>query len=301
MQVDLIIDWLQASLRWGAPLILVSVGEVFSERAGIINLGLEGIMLFGALLGVVISFFTGSVFLGGKRHHPPRVFARDGVRLPDGVTQDKSCRYGAYVQSRGAWRNEPPFRHDLRDPVCEGQHVPPAVSRKLRRLPVHRPDTLQTAGDYLGRIRPPLHCGLGALPNDLGPECAGCRRKPAGNRDRRSAGDWNKISGGNIERNIRSPWRMRIDSQRSRVLCFRWHDRGTRICRSCRGYRRWLGSVEDSIGMSGFRRGGRRSIEDADRGFSHPLSVLPDAAVSDYDSRACRPGGTAFETTQDLG
>jgi general nucleoside transport system permease protein len=63
MQIDLIIDWLQASLRWGAPLILVSVGEVFSERAGIINLGLEGIMLFGALLGVIISFFTGSVFL----------------------------------------------------------------------------------------------------------------------------------------------------------------------------------------------------------------------------------------------
>lgn len=63
MQADLIIDWLQASLRWGAPLIIVSVGEVFAERAGIINLGLEGIMLFGALLGVIISFYTGSVFL----------------------------------------------------------------------------------------------------------------------------------------------------------------------------------------------------------------------------------------------
>ena len=63
MTTDLIIDWLQASLRWGAPLILVSVGEVFSERSGVINLGIEGIMLSGALLGILISFFTGSVFL----------------------------------------------------------------------------------------------------------------------------------------------------------------------------------------------------------------------------------------------
>lgn len=45
MSFDLIIDWLQATLRWSAPLIIVSVGELFSERSGIINLGIEGIML----------------------------------------------------------------------------------------------------------------------------------------------------------------------------------------------------------------------------------------------------------------
>lgn len=61
MSPDMIIDWLQAALRWGAPLILVSVGEVFSERSGIINMGIEGIMLVGALAGIAISFFTGNV------------------------------------------------------------------------------------------------------------------------------------------------------------------------------------------------------------------------------------------------
>ena len=63
MSPDIIIDWLQAVLRWGAPLILVSIGEVYSERTGIINVGIEGIMLVGALAGVAISFFTGSVLL----------------------------------------------------------------------------------------------------------------------------------------------------------------------------------------------------------------------------------------------
>jgi simple sugar transport system permease protein len=58
----MIIDWIQASLRWSAPLILVSIGEIFAERSGIINMGIEGIMLSGALCGVAISFFTSSVF-----------------------------------------------------------------------------------------------------------------------------------------------------------------------------------------------------------------------------------------------
>jgi simple sugar transport system permease protein len=58
----MIIDWIQATLRWSTPLILVSIGEVFAERSGIINMGIEGIMLSGALCGVAISFFTGSVF-----------------------------------------------------------------------------------------------------------------------------------------------------------------------------------------------------------------------------------------------
>ena len=63
MTPDQIISWLQAALRWGGPLILVSIGEVFSERSGVINVGIEGIMLFGALAGIAISFSTGSVLL----------------------------------------------------------------------------------------------------------------------------------------------------------------------------------------------------------------------------------------------
>ena len=62
MSPDQIISWLEATLRWGGPLILVSIGEVFSERAGVINVGIEGIMLCGALAGVALSFLTGSVF-----------------------------------------------------------------------------------------------------------------------------------------------------------------------------------------------------------------------------------------------
>lgn len=63
MSPDMIIDWLQATLRWGAPLILVSIGEVYAERTGVINMGIEGIMLIGALAGIAVSFYTGNVLL----------------------------------------------------------------------------------------------------------------------------------------------------------------------------------------------------------------------------------------------
>ena len=63
MSADQIISWLEATLRWGGPLILVAVGELYAERSGVINVGIEGIMLCGALAGVAISFLTGSVLL----------------------------------------------------------------------------------------------------------------------------------------------------------------------------------------------------------------------------------------------
>jgi simple sugar transport system permease protein len=44
-----------ATLRVATPLILATTGEVYSERAGILNLGIEGIMFLGAFVGFAVA------------------------------------------------------------------------------------------------------------------------------------------------------------------------------------------------------------------------------------------------------
>jgi len=53
-----------AAVRMATPIASAAIGGIFSERAGIINIGLEGMMLTGAFAGVVASDFTGSAWIG---------------------------------------------------------------------------------------------------------------------------------------------------------------------------------------------------------------------------------------------
>src|SRR5665648_724562 len=54
---------LAATWRMATP-IIYAVGEVFSERAGILNIGIEGVMLIGAFTGYATAFASGNLVLG---------------------------------------------------------------------------------------------------------------------------------------------------------------------------------------------------------------------------------------------
>ena len=60
----IVISILAAMFRIATPLILAAIGELIAERAGVINLGVEGMMLMGCFLGFFVTFETGSVWAG---------------------------------------------------------------------------------------------------------------------------------------------------------------------------------------------------------------------------------------------
>lgn len=62
--MDLVVDLLAATLRVGTPILLAALGEVMAERAGVLNLGIEGTMFAGALAGFITAYFTQSAWLG---------------------------------------------------------------------------------------------------------------------------------------------------------------------------------------------------------------------------------------------
>ena len=57
-----IVAWLSASLRLAGPVLLAALGETFAERSGILNVGIEGTILLGALASFLGSYRTGMIW-----------------------------------------------------------------------------------------------------------------------------------------------------------------------------------------------------------------------------------------------
>ena len=60
----IILGMLHSGIRLATPYIYASIGEMFSQRSGVLNLGVDGIMLMGAFFGFYAVFETGSPWLG---------------------------------------------------------------------------------------------------------------------------------------------------------------------------------------------------------------------------------------------
>jgi simple sugar transport system permease protein len=64
MTVEIVALFLASTIRTSTPIAYAALGATYSERSGIIHVGLEGIMLFGAFSGVLFAGITDSPWLG---------------------------------------------------------------------------------------------------------------------------------------------------------------------------------------------------------------------------------------------
>lgn len=64
MEADFISAMLAAAIRTGTPLLLVALGEMIVEKSGVLNLGQEGMLLIGAVVGFIAASHSDSITIG---------------------------------------------------------------------------------------------------------------------------------------------------------------------------------------------------------------------------------------------
>jgi len=62
--MSFVLDILSATFRTSTPLVYASVGDTFVQRAGMLNLGIEGMMFAGAFFGFAAAYGSGSLLVG---------------------------------------------------------------------------------------------------------------------------------------------------------------------------------------------------------------------------------------------
>ena len=77
--MDFVGIFLSAMLVAATPILLAALGELVTEKAGVINLGIEGLMLIGAVAGFATASTTGISLLGMPANSSSKSYSEAGI------------------------------------------------------------------------------------------------------------------------------------------------------------------------------------------------------------------------------
>lgn len=64
LSATVIIGIISSGIRLATPYLFASIGEMFGQRSGVLNLGVEGQMLLGSFVAFFVTLKTGNLWLG---------------------------------------------------------------------------------------------------------------------------------------------------------------------------------------------------------------------------------------------
>ena len=221
------------------PLLIAAIGELVVERSGVLNLGVEGMMIMGAVTGFGVAWTTGSPWLGVlPRSRSASCSA--AVRLPDPDAGDQPGRDRTGTDAAGAR----PFRHDRRE-LCRaaGRQADGHLHPGPDGHPVCRQALLRPGSAVLRLGRPRRSRVLLPVLLEGGANAALGRRQSRLRACAGHQGDRHPLSGGDV----------RAPARALPAPIFRWSTcrNGSRTCRRGAAGSRWRWSCSPRGGPGG--------------------------------------------------
>ena len=140
MTWELFAVFIGSSLRLAVPLLLAGTGELVSERAGVLNMSIEGMMLTGAFAAAVGAWATGSPMLGSVDRHHRGASGGAAAGIAEQYAARQSDRHRHRHQHSGAGRDHARLSRNFRRALARANSRPgemePAAARRhsgLRR------------------------------------------------------------------------------------------------------------------------------------------------------------------------
>lgn len=98
--------FLAAAVRLAVPLMYGGIGETIAEKSGILNIGMEGVMLSGAFFSFAGAWYSGNLFVGLLLRYGRRTCSQSASRTSFHYTDPEPVCFRSCHQHAYAWRHQ---------------------------------------------------------------------------------------------------------------------------------------------------------------------------------------------------